>query len=156
MARTATETEANVKQAVPFFWVHDMDASIRFYVDGLGFKMTMKWVEEGKLRWCWLELGDAAIMLQEFRKDGQHANLPVGKVGQGVTICFICKDAVSLWREFVSRGLSAKRPFVGNRMWVTQLSDPDGYGLLFESPTDAPEESVLPDDSGRSELPATQ
>jgi hypothetical protein len=30
-------TNANVKQAVPFFGVTNMDASLRFYVDGLGF-----------------------------------------------------------------------------------------------------------------------
>jgi lactoylglutathione lyase len=143
---SATKTEANVKQAVPFFWVHDMDASLRFYVEGLGFTVTTRWVDDGKLRWCWLELGDAAIMLQEFWKGGQHANLPEGEVGQGVTICFICKDAVAIWRELVARGVAAKRPFVGNRMWVTQVTDPNGYDLLFESPTDAPEESVLSDD----------
>jgi lactoylglutathione lyase len=34
-----TMTSANVKQAVPFFGVTDMEASLRFYVDGLGFKM---------------------------------------------------------------------------------------------------------------------
>ncbi|MGH7426842.1 MAG: hypothetical protein ACREJ4_00475 [Candidatus Methylomirabilaceae bacterium] len=38
------------------------------------------------------------------------------------------------------RGIAAKRPFVGNHMWVTSLKDPDGYDLHFESPTDAPEE----------------
>jgi lactoylglutathione lyase len=142
---SATKTKANVKQAVPFFWVHDMDASLRFYVEGLGFTVTTRWVDDGKLRWCWLELGDAAIMLQEFWKGGQHANPPEGKLGQGVTICFICNDAISLWRDLVARGVAAKRPFVGNRMWVTQITDPDEYDLLFESPTDAPEESVLPD-----------
>jgi hypothetical protein len=26
-----------------------------------------KWIDEGKLRWCWLEIGDAALMLQESR-----------------------------------------------------------------------------------------
>jgi hypothetical protein len=31
-------------------------------------------------------------------------------------------------------------------MWVTQVTDPDGYNL-FESPTDVPEETVLSDDS---------
>jgi len=139
-------TQANVRQAVPFFWVHDIQASLRFYVEGLGFRMTHQWVDEGKLRWCWLELGDAAVMLQEFWREGHHRNLPDGKVGTGVTICFICKDAVALWREFVSRGLPAKRPFVGNGMWVTQIPDPDGYDLLFESPTDVPEETVLSDD----------
>jgi len=27
-------------------------------------------------------------------------------------------------------------------MWVTSLSDPDGYRIEFESPTDVPEETV--------------
>jgi hypothetical protein len=26
-------------------------------------------------------------------------------------------------------------------MWVTSLSDPDGYQIAFESPTEAPEEA---------------
>jgi lactoylglutathione lyase len=28
-------------------------------------------------------------------------------------------------------------------MWVVSLSDPDGYRLEFESPTDVPEETKL-------------
>ena len=28
-------------------------------------------------------------------------------------------------------------------MWVTEMTDPDGYRLLFESPTDVPEETKL-------------
>jgi catechol 2,3-dioxygenase-like lactoylglutathione lyase family enzyme len=137
--------EANVQQAVPFFWVHDIQASLRFYVDGLGFRMTREWVEGGRPRWCWLELGEAAVMLQEFWQEGHHRNLPEGKLGIGVSINFICKDALSLWHEFTARGLPAKRPFVGNGMWVTQVSDPDGYDLYFESPTDVPEETVFAD-----------
>jgi len=35
----ASITSVNVKQAVPFFGVTNMEASLRFYVDGLGFKM---------------------------------------------------------------------------------------------------------------------
>ena len=125
----------NVKQAVPFFGVSNMDASLRFYIDGLGFEMKNKWIDEGKLRWCWLEIGEAAVMLQEFRLDG--------KVGIGVSICFTCEDAIKIYREITARGIAAKRPFVGNAMWVTEVSDPDGYKLFFESPTDAPEESEL-------------
>ena len=140
-----TTIESNVRQAVPFFWVHDLQRSLQFYVAGLGFSMTKEWVDEGKLRWCWLELGDAAVMLQEFWREGHHRNLPDGKVGMGVSINFICRDAIALWREFTSRGLSAQQPFVGNGMWVTQISDPDGYHLCFESPTDAPEESIFSD-----------
>jgi lactoylglutathione lyase len=141
------KTGTNVKQAVPFFWVRDIRASIRYYVDGLGFKMTNQWVHEGELRWCWLELGDAALMLQEFWTDGPHHNLPETTVGVGVSVCFLCQDAIALYRDFRSRGVEAKRPFVGNGMWVTSLTDPDGYHVLFESLTDAPEESEYTDES---------
>ncbi len=140
-----TRPVSNVEQAVPFLWVRDMDRGLRFYVEGLGFVMTKHWLDDGKIRWCWLTLGNAAVMLQEFWSEGPHRNLPDGKLGAGVTTCFICKDAVALWRELVSRGVTAKRPFVGHGMWVTEVSDPDGYQLLFESPTDEPEETILPE-----------
>ncbi len=134
---TETKTEVNVKQAVPFFLVANIEQSLRYYIDGLGFKMMNKWIDEGRLRWCWLQIGDAALMLQEFRK------APEGKVGQGVSICFQCQDALAIYREVTARGIQAARPFVGNSMWVTNVSDPDGYKLSFQSPTDVPEETVF-------------
>lgn len=133
---------ANVKQAVPFFMVASIETSLRYYVEGLGFEMTLEWIDEGKLRWCWLQRGGAALMLQEFRRDGHHARTPTGQVGEGVSIYFICDDALALYREFTARGIQAGTPFVGNAMWVTSLSDPDGYQLYFESETDVPEETV--------------
>ena len=125
--------EANVKQAVPFFAVSNIERSVRYYVDGLGFQMTKKWIDEGKLRWCSLQHGEAALMLQEFRKEGHDSWVPEGKLGEGVSICFICKDALAIYREVRSRGIQASKPFVGNGMWVTSLSDPDGYRIDFES-----------------------
>jgi lactoylglutathione lyase len=76
-------------------------------------------------------------MLQEFRKDWIH-----GKLGEGVSTCFQCQDALALYHDFTSRGIQASKPFVGNGMWVEIVSDPDGYKLDFESPTDVPEETV--------------
>jgi lactoylglutathione lyase len=142
------EPEPNVKQAVPFFGVMNIEESVRYYVDGLGFKMTRKWIVDGKLRWCWLERGGAALMLQEFWKDGHHAKIPTEKLGVGVSICFICEDALAIYRECISRKIQASKPFVGNGMWVTSLSDPDGYLIMFESFTDFPEETEYYDDSG--------
>jgi lactoylglutathione lyase len=138
---TLPKPQPNVKQAVPFFAVSNMEASLRFYLDGLGGVMKLKWIDEGKLRWCWLELGGAALMLQEFRREGRDSWVPTGAVGEGVSICFICEDALALYREFVARGIQAQPPFVGNRMWVTKVQDPDGYKLCFESPTSAPDDS---------------
>ncbi len=146
---TAPVASANVKQSVPFFGVTNMEASLRFYVDGLGFTMKHRWIPDraeencppdGRIRWCWLQRGDAAIMLQEF----WPGRRPSETLGAGVSVCFQCEDALALYREFKSRGVQVrKRPFVGNRLWVVPLTDPDGYHIEFESPTDAPEESEL-------------
>jgi len=131
----------NVKQAVPFFGVRNIEESLRFYVDGLGFEMTIKWVPDGRLRWCWLQRDAVAVMLQEFRDDGRHAPPPTGNLGEGMSVCFICENALAFYREVTARGVEASKPFVGNGMWVTSLRDPDGYNLHFESLTDAPEET---------------
>ena len=144
MTTLATKTEANVQQAVPLFMVTDIEASLRFYIGGLGFTKTIDWVPNGRLEWCRLEHGDAAVMLQQYRSSQPHSNIPTMQRGVGVSICFVCTDAIALYREFTSRGVTTKRPFVGNRMWVVSVVDPDGYRLDFESPTDAPEESELP------------
>ena len=128
---TQTKTAPNVQQAVPFFGVTSMEASLRFYVDGLGFMMTKKWTPDGdgKVRWCWLQHGNAAIMLQEYRKEGPNAWKAESKVGVGVSICFQCQDALAIYKEITARGIAAKRPFVGNAMWVTMVEDPDGYKI---------------------------
>ena len=107
---------ANVEQAVPFFLVNDMQASLRFYVDGLGFVMTQRWLYEGTVRWCWLKRGNAGLMLQDFRHDDGRSYPPDGVLGLGVSV-----------------------------MWMTSLRDPDGYRVDFESYTDVPEETVLED-----------
>ena len=133
----------NVRQAVPFFRVSDMEKSIRFYAEGLGCTIRDRWEPAGRLRWCWLSLGDAALMLQEFATKGQDSWTPSGKVGEGVTIFFLCEDALQFYAEVRERGIEAAEPFVGNGMWVTSLTDPDGYRLDFESGTDVPEGTRL-------------
>ena len=141
---TEPAVETNVKQAVPFFMVTDIEVSLRFYVEGLGFAMTNEWRPEyakGRIQWCWLQLGSAALMLQEYWKDGRPGGAPDGTLGQGVSVCFMCTDAIAIYHDLVGRGVSAKRPFVGNSLWVTSIRDPDGYYLYFESPTDVPEET---------------
>jgi lactoylglutathione lyase len=124
----------NVKQAVPFFMIVDIEKSIRYYVDDLDFELKMKWEPNGRIEWCWLQIGDAAIMLQEYR-----AEMPAETRGKGVSICFMCDDALSIYTGLVSRGLTVPEPFVGNNLWVVQSKDPDGYDLFFESSTEVPE-----------------
>lgn len=138
--------DAKVTQAVPFFNVTEMARSIGFYVDGLGFTITKRWESEGNLRWCWLELGTAALMLQQYWKDGKPAGPPVGTLGLGTSVCLMCEDALAMHRRAVALGLQSsesQEPYVGNNLWVVPFVDPDGYRVEFESPTDIPEGTRL-------------
>ncbi|MDP9148113.1 MAG: VOC family protein [Acidobacteriota bacterium] len=135
--------QANVEEAVPFFSVSDIEKSLQFYVQGLGFEVALKWMPEGRIRWCRLQNGGAGLMLQEFGKTGLNTSVPAGKAGVGVSVCFTCKDALAIYRQAKQNGLVPKEPFVGNGLWVTSFSDPDGYRIDFDSPTDVPEETTL-------------
>jgi lactoylglutathione lyase len=142
-AKLADRIANNIELAVPFFRVRSIQNSVRFYTEGLGFEMKRSWTPDGKLQWCWLERDSAAIMLQEFPTEGHDSRLLLNNPGEGVSICHQCKDALVLYREFVSRGIQASEPQVGNNMWVTSVTDPDGYRLEFESATDVPEDTKL-------------
>lgn len=131
----------NLKQAVPFFMVSDMEKSLAFYTDGLNFKMLNSWTPHGTIEWCWLDRDGVAIMLQQPRLQQGVVFLNGDKPGAGTTVCFQCNDAITLYHEFLEKGLDVKEPFVGNGMWDVTVKDPDGYVLHFESPTDVPEET---------------
>ena len=133
-----SKSQSNVKQAVPFFMVKDMEASVNFYVKGLGFSMEKNWIDNGKIKWCWLVIDNVALMLQEYDK---KTNVQQEKPGEGVEIFFICEDALAIYTQITSNGISASEPFVGNKMWVVQVKDPDGYKVSFESFTDVAEET---------------
>ncbi len=133
----------NVEAVWPFLRVSDMDQSICYYVDGVGFSIKDRWVVDGKLRWCSLTLGGATLMLQTFPSHGHDSWKAENKVGIGVSLCFRCEDAIAIYREITARGIEASEPQVGNSMWVTTMTDPDGYRLEFESPTDQSEDTKL-------------
>lgn len=130
------ETSSNIQLAVPFFMVVNMDTSLQFYVDKLGFTITNKWTPHDKIEWCWLRRDSVSLMLQEPRNKEEFNET---KKGKGVSICFQCKDSLTLYLEFLKKNIEIKEPFVGNNMWVVCFADPDGYRLDFESPTDVPE-----------------
>src|SRR5438270_504687 len=78
----------------------------------------------------------ASPMLQEFAKK------PAPSPG-GINLTFTCDDAIALYHQY--RALGASEPEVGNGLWVTGVTDPDGYKLFFESPTDVAEDTKLPE-----------
>ena len=121
-------SKVKITQTVPLFDVADVERSIAFYIDGLGFELQDKWEQDDELRWCRVEHGDSALMLQ--KSQGETPANPAG----GLTPYFICEDAKAAHREFKALGVQVGAPFVGNNMDVFYFKDPDGYRLSFESP----------------------
>ena len=121
-------SKVKITQTVPLFDVADVEKSIAFYVDGLGFELQDKWVEDDVLRWCRVQHGDSALMLQKTQGEAR------ANAGGGLTLYFICEDAKAAHQEFKERGVQVGEPFVGNNMDVFYFKDPDGYRLSFESP----------------------
>jgi len=125
----------NLKQTVPLMMVKDLEATLEFYVKGLGFELKLDWKPQGRIEWCWLERDEVALMFQEYRE----GSLPAEKRGIGISLNIICKDSLAIYHELKEKGLTMEEPFVGNRMWVVALSDPDGYAVNFESLTEVAE-----------------
>ena len=78
-----------MNKVVPFLAVKDMEKSVVFYIDGLGFEFKNKWVEDGVIRWCDLLIGEAGLMLQQFRIQGHDSRQFRDKKGEGVTAVFL-------------------------------------------------------------------
>src|ERR1700753_3012057 len=107
---------SNIKLAVPFFLVKNMEISLKFYTGQLGFVMTNKWIPREKIEWCWLRRDGVSLMLQELQDETKF--YVRNTKGDGVSICFQCVDALALYQEFTTMGVIIKEPFVGNNRWV--------------------------------------
>jgi lactoylglutathione lyase len=135
-------TTADVQVGICLNMVTNMTRSLAFWIDGLGFTQKNQWIVDGKIRWCWLERGTAAIMLQEMSAR-DAAKIAGQTFGLGVQIYFESANAVALYHEFRSRSIAVSEPQVGNGNWEIFLRDPDGYKVAFCSRTDVPEETKL-------------
>lgn len=141
--KTATPAH-NVSAVVPLLMVPSMERSLAFYLDGLGFTIHNRWDPDGRLRWCWMSLGGAALMLQEAIESTREKMAAAGTLGNGAALYFQCSDALAIYRDAAGRGVhSLREPQVGNFAWEVFFADPDGYNINFSSPTDLPEETLL-------------
>jgi lactoylglutathione lyase len=133
--------QPNIQFVTPFFMVSNMETSLKFYTEGLGFTIVNTWTPRGKIEWCWLQRDGGPLMLQEARVSETKPYLLGDRPGAGVSIWFQCRDSLVLYHDFIERGVKAQEPFVGNGLWDVKVVDPDGYNVHFESPTDVPEET---------------
>ena len=134
---------SKVSAIVPLILVTDMERSLAFYTEGFGFTLKNRWTPDdpGKIRWAWLTLGTAHLMLQEPR---DLTKLTSSSIGNGVSFYLQCVDALDIYRDLLSRNIAPSRePQVGNGNWEVFYTDPDGYKINLASPTNVAEETLL-------------
>src|SRR5450759_5029659 len=102
---TTNASAANVTSVAPMLLVTNMEKSVAYYVNGLGFTIINTWMPDGNLRWCWMELGAAALMLQQLRPSDRDQMGMNPTMGAGAALYFQCQDAVVIYRQAIAQGL---------------------------------------------------
>ncbi|HEV2279933.1 MAG TPA: VOC family protein [Acidobacteriaceae bacterium] len=132
----------DIRGVCPYFEVYDMPASLRFYIDQLGFSMIGHSPHLGgdpyRYHWVWLRLGTAEVMLNtcyEFEDERptreEHLRL---RQHRDACLFFGCPDVDAAYAELTARGVVVDRPpkVAAYGMKQMYLKDPDGFGLCFQ------------------------
>jgi lactoylglutathione lyase len=130
-ARRQPET-LHLRSAGPSFTVNDIQKSLAFYRDVLGFKVKENWEEDGVLRGVELVAGSVSFWLgQDDWKKGRDR-----VKGQGFRMyCGTSQDVDALARQIEARGGTlvekpTDRPWGGRDFAVV---DPDGFTITISS-----------------------
>jgi catechol 2,3-dioxygenase-like lactoylglutathione lyase family enzyme len=121
-----------IRQLWPLLFVEQIERSVAFYRDKLGFALREHADSDGRMYWCRMERGGASIMLEQS-SEGEIA--PGEPPARGVVFYFLCDDADLMHAELAARGLTVDRPqvaFYGMKQLF--VPEPDGYAICFESP----------------------
>ena len=123
--------------ARPILHVRDVDASLRFYGNLLGFTSPWRYDEEGRARVAQVDRQGCALILAN--------NLAPEKIGNAVMFISLNVDPATpenaaaaldaLRAEIEAKGVSVKEGSWGYRLLV--VDDLDGNQLFFNYPTDA-------------------
>jgi catechol 2,3-dioxygenase-like lactoylglutathione lyase family enzyme len=122
--------------ARPVLHVTDVEASLRFYVDQLGFANPWRFDEDGKVYVAQVDRQGCAIILSN--------NWPE-KIGKGLLFISLNVEPPTpeaataaldeLRAELETRGVSVKEGSWGYRLLV--VDDPDGNQLFFNYPNES-------------------
>ena len=126
------EANKNLASISPFFIVKDLQVSISYYIDRLGFQLDFQGPDDGPF-WAGVSRDGIGIMLKAIAPDvlpcpnhTRHEWAP-----PDAHIYSIDPDA--LFDEFSRRGASfvKKLSFIEDGLWGFAVTDADGYVLVF-------------------------
>lgn len=117
----------------PGLTVNDLERSMRFYVDGLGFEVASRNERDGKLQWVMLKAGQGEFGLgqDDFAKGKDRVK------GVGLRFWITTKqDLRALAAQAKAAGITLDQD-VHAMAWgpeAFELTDPDGFKLTISAP----------------------
>jgi catechol 2,3-dioxygenase-like lactoylglutathione lyase family enzyme len=133
--------------ARPVLQVKDVEASLRFYMDRLGFTSPWHYDDDGRARIAQVDRQGCGLILADthfFRGNRSEAFRPE-KIGKGLVFISLNvepatrENAVAaldgLRAELEAKGTAVKEGLWGYRLLV--VDDPDGNQLFFNYPAEA-------------------
>ncbi len=125
-----------IRNIIPMLATGDMEASVRFYRDTLGFEVRDRFESGGRTWWCEMMRDGAVLMFTQHEVDVQS---PGARAGFGQTsINIYLDDGVEALHARLQRAgydVSDLR-VTFYRIKEFDLRDPSGYTLLIGQPSD--------------------
>jgi catechol 2,3-dioxygenase-like lactoylglutathione lyase family enzyme len=132
--------------ARPVLHVRDVEASLRFYIDRLGFTSPWRYDDDGKVRIAQVDRQGCALILadSQFFATNRSGDFGLEKIGKGLMFISLnvtpdTREAAvaaldALRAELEARGVPVKDGSWGYRLLV--VDDPDGNQLFFNYPSE--------------------
>lgn len=149
-ASTRVKGEPNMRKSqkfeaiTPLLNVKNVEASLAFYRDALGFEVVSSWAPDGPIRWAQLENGPVALMLNTSdnasRDDDAERRRSASASFTEVVLYVRVPDADALFEALDEQGFAVSERFDADYgMREFHARDLDGYELAFVSPLPRPE-----------------
>jgi catechol 2,3-dioxygenase-like lactoylglutathione lyase family enzyme len=131
--------------ARPVLHVTDVEASLRFYVNRLGFTSPWRYEQDGQARVAQVERQGCTLILADTWPE---------KIGKGLVFISLnvepeTREAAvaaleALHAELDAKGVPAKEGSWGYRLLV--VDDPDGNQLFFNYPNETASDNIVRDE----------
>jgi len=130
---------SNLNYIFPFFIVEELQTSVAFYVDKLGFEVRYSGPADSPF-WAIVGRDNISIMLKaisaEIKPAPNHTRHPWAPWDAFISTA----EPDTLFDEYYSRGLAFRQPNMDNHDGLRgfELADADGYVLFFGRPLTDP------------------
>ena len=126
---------SNLNFISPFFIVSNINDSVAFYVNKLGFKVWHMG-PEGDPYWAMVGRGNVSIMLKAINQDIKPIPNHSRHQWAAWDAYISTEDPDALFDEFSSNGIPFRKPLQDNSDGLRgfEVTDADGYVLFFGRP----------------------